>query len=218
MELIELKANTRTTTGNGPARALRREGRLPAVLYGPNTDPILLSVDTSEFEHSLKNVTVGQVLLNLVIENGESAIKTAMVKELQVDPLTRNYLHIDFYEIAMDRKILVKVPVTTKGESKGVEMGGMLQVIRRELEVSCLPMEIPQSFEIDITDMDIGDSIHVDEIPLEGNIEIPYDVNFTVITLLSPTVEEEPVAEEEVGEEAEAAEAAEEASAAGAEE
>jgi large subunit ribosomal protein L25 len=172
------------------------------VLYGPKTKPILLSVDFSDIEQALKKSRVGQVLVNLVIHNGDTTTRPAMIKELQVHPVSRNYLHVDFYEIEMDQKIRVKVPVDIKGKSKGVEVGGILQVIRRELEVLCLPTEIPDAFVIDVTELDIGDSIHVEEIPLEGDIEIPAEVNFTVVTVLSPKIEEV-VEEEEEGEEEE---------------
>ena len=208
MELLELKAKIRTTSGNGPARALRRVGKIPAVFYGPNTDPLSLTVDQSAVQLAIKNSSSGQVLFNLMIQDGETSSRSAMIKEMQTHPLSKNILHIDFYEIVMDQKIRVKIPVVTKGKSKGVELGGLLQFIRRELEVLCLPGEIPDAIEIDITDLDIGDSIHVQEIPLEGGIEIPADVNFTVLTVLSPKVEEEP--EEEVEEEAEEAAAEEE--------
>ena len=97
----------------------------------------------------------------------------------------------------MARKVNVAIPVVVKGQSKGVELGGLLQIIRREIEVFCLPNAIPDSIEIDVTDLDIGDSIHVDEIQLEGDVELPGDVNFTVVTVVSPKVEAEPEEEEE---------------------
>jgi large subunit ribosomal protein L25 len=128
-----------------------------------------------------------------------------MVKELQVHPVTRNFLHVDFYEIDMARKIRVNVPVVTTGTAIGVERGGILQIIRRELEVLCLPGQIPETFEIDISDLDVGDAVHVEEIPLSGDIEIPHDVDFTVVTVTSPKLE---VEEEEEEEEEEAAEEA----------
>ncbi|OEU62896.1 MAG: 50S ribosomal protein L25/general stress protein Ctc [Desulfobacterales bacterium PC51MH44] len=204
MDLIELKANIRTTVGNGPARRLRQAGQIPAVFYGPETEPILLSVYTSDFEQVLKKSSIGQVLLNLVIKDGDTFAKTVMVKELQIHPVSRDFLHVDFYEIAMDRKIRVKVPVVTTGKAKGIEFGGILQIIRRELEVLCLPLETPQSIEIDITDLDMGDSIHIGEISQEVDIEFLEDANVTVVTVLIPKieVEEEPVEEEiEEGEE-----------------
>jgi large subunit ribosomal protein L25 len=131
-----------------------------------------------------------------------------MVKELQTHPVSRDFLHVDFYEIAVDRKIRVKVPIVATGMAKGVELGGVLQIIRREIEVLCLPLEVPESIEIDITDLDIGDSIHVGDISQEGEIEFLEDENFTVVTLLSPKIEEveEPTEEEEEEAEEEAVE------------
>ena len=197
MEQIELKANVRKTTGNGPAGVLRREGRIPAVLYGPKTEPVLLSVNTGDFEEVLKKGNVSQVLLNLVIQNGKAYSKSVIIKELQMHPVSQDFLHIDFYEIDMKRKIKVNIPVVATGKSKGVELGGVLQMIRHELEVLCFPGEIPEEIVIDVTDLDMGDSVHVKEISLEGDMEIPAEVNFTVLTILSPKVEEEEVVEEE---------------------
>ena len=203
MELLELKTNLRSSVGSSPARELRRKGKIPAVLYGPETETILLSVNISDFEQAMEKGTSSQVLFSLVIQNGKKNKKTVMIKELQIHPVSRNFLHVDFYEIDMNRKINVKVPVTIKGKSKGIELGGTLQIVRRELEVLCLPLKVPESIEVDITDLDIGDSVHVDEIPIEGDIEIPFDVNFTVVTMLSPKYEEEPKELEEELEEAE---------------
>jgi len=205
LELLELKTNLRSSVGSSPARELRRKGKIPAVLYGPETEPILLSVNIIDFEQAMQKGTSSKVLFSLVIQNGKTNKKTVMIKELQIHPVSRNFLHVDFYEIDMNRKINVKVPVTIKGKSKGLELGGTLQIVRRELEVLCLPLKVPESIEVDITDLDIGDSIHVDEIPIEGDIEIPFDVNFTVVTMLSPKYEEEPKELEEELEEAEEA-------------
>jgi large subunit ribosomal protein L25 len=202
LDLIELKTKVRTTTGNGPARRLRMSGQIPAVFYGPKTEPVLLSVNKSDLELVFKKGGIGQVILNLVIQkNGETLTMPAMIKELQTHPVSRNFIHIDFYEIEMDRKITAKIPVVTTGKAKGVELGGMLQIIRRELEVECLPLEVPESIKIDISDLDIGDSIHVGQIRLEGEIEFIEDDNYTVVTILSPKLEEEPEEEEEAEEE-----------------
>lgn len=208
MELIELKTKIRTTTGNGPARRLRMSGQIPAVVYGPKTEPVLLSVNKSDLEILFKKGGIGQVVLNLVIQkNGETLTMPVMIKELQTHPVSRNFIHIDFYEIKMDQKITAKIPVVTTGIAKGVELGGVLQIVRRELEVECLPLEVPESIEIDISDLDIGDSIHVGKISLEGEIELLEDDNYTVVTMLSPKLEEEEPEEEEEeeveGEEAE---------------
>lgn len=206
MELIELKTNIRTTTGNGPARRLRQKGQIPAVLYGPGTESVLLSVNINDIDMILKKGRIGQALLNLVIlNNEETSTKTVMVKELQHHPVSRDFLHIDFYEVAMDRKIMVNIPVTTIGKAKGVETGGILQIIRRELEVQCFPLDVPESIEIDITDLDVGDSIHVGDISRQSGIEFLGEENFTVVTVVTPKIEEEEEVVEEAEEEGEAA-------------
>ena len=200
MDFLNIKAITRTTKGNGPARALRREGQIPAILYGPGNEPTSIAVDTHELELLLKSSRSGQIFVNMAIDGAGE--RKALLKELQRHPVSGQYIHADFYEVAMDRKIRVRVPVTTRGKSQGVEMGGMLQIIRRELEVLCLPDDIPEVIEIDITELDMGASVHVEDIPLEGDVEIPHEVNFTILTILSGRkVEEEEVDEE--GEEAE---------------
>ena len=169
----------------------------------------MLSIGADDMETIIKEGSVGQSIFNLAIDGGNKT-RAAMIKELQTDPVSQNLLHIDFYEVSMDRKLKVNVPVITTGKSVGVELGGMLQIVRRELEVVCLPNAIPQEITIDITDLDIGNSVHVEEITLQGDVEIPHDVNFTVLTVLSPKAVEEEEVEEEEGEElAEGEEAAE---------
>ena len=197
MEKIDLQASVRKSVGNGPSRVLRRAGQTPAVLYGRKTEPLLLSVNTKDLELILKQGSFGQFILNLVIQNGKKMTKAAMIKELQTHPVSGQLIHIDFYEVDMNRQIRVMVPVVTTGQSPGVEEGGMLNIVRRELEVFCLPGDIPESFEIDISELTIGDSIHLEDMPLGDNVEVVADVNYTVVTVLSPKIEEEEVAEEE---------------------
>jgi len=214
LERIELQTTVRKSTGNSPARSLRRAGQIPAVLYGPKMETVLLSVNIKDLEQVFKQGNAFQVILNLVIQNGKKVTKAAMVKELQTHPVSGNFIHIDFYEIDMKRQINVMVPIITNGQSVGVENGGMLNIVRREIELLCLPGDIPEAIEIDITDLDIGDSIHIEDIPLGENVEVSADFNFTVVTVLSPTVEEEEVVEEEeaeleAGEEAEGGEVGE---------
>jgi large subunit ribosomal protein L25 len=211
LDNIELKAQLRTTKGNGPARAMRRDGRIPAVLYGPKAEPNMISIGARDLDNILKQGSIGRSIINLEID-GVKGTKATMVKEMQTHPMSQIVLHIDFYEVDMARKIKVNVPVTTTGISAGVELGGMLQIIRRELEVYCLPNEIPQAITIDIADLEIGDSVHVNDIETEGDVEIPHEVDFTVLTILSPKKAEEAVEEEEL-EEGEVAEAEAEAEA-----
>ncbi len=200
MEQINLEAQVRKTTGNGPARVLRREGRVPAILYGPKTDAIMLSIDNKEFEQIIKKSSIGSVLLKLEIKDGQTGARSAMVKELQTHPVTGQYLHVDFYEVDLMRKINAMIPVTLTGKSQGVEDGGILQIVRREIEVFCLPTAIPEAIEVDISQLEIGGSIHINEVALPGDVELPEDVDFTVITILAPKLEEEVVEEEELEE------------------
>jgi len=215
LETHQLKARIRNTTGKGAARTLRRQGMMPAVLYGSDIQNVPLAVSAYDIEYLFTRINYAQALLNLTVENGQPYEKTVMVKEVQADPLTQKYLHVDFYEVKMDRKITTTVPVVTTGVAKGVAEGGILQIIRRELDVTCLPGDIPQQLKIDISDLGIGDSIHIADIRPEGNIEIPFETNFTVVAVVSPKIvkeEAEAVEEEaaEEGEEKETEEASEE--------
>jgi large subunit ribosomal protein L25 len=209
LELIEINAKTRTSTGNGPARVLRREGRIPAILYGPTTEPVKLSVEIRDLELAFKKTAATQALINLIVHDGETYTKPVMVKELQTHPTTEALLHADFYEIDLSRKISVSVPILPVGKSIGVEEGGLLQSIRRELEVICLPNKIPEVIEVDVTELAIGDSLHVKSIPLPEGVEVQTETDFTVLTVVSAKVEvEAEVTEDELleGEELEAVE------------
>jgi large subunit ribosomal protein L25 len=161
----------------------------------------MMAIEAHAFDLIQKRGGASMAFFNLTIEGHDGGKRLAMVKELQRNPVNGELLHVDFYEIDMKRKLAVKIPVHAVGKCKGVELGGLLQVIRRELEVFCLPSNIPASFEVDTTDLDIGDAVHVEDIVLPEGVEIPHDANFTVITVLSPKKEE---AGEEVEEGAEA--------------
>ena len=209
---MTLKASLRETVGNGPSRALRRDGKIPAILYGPKTETTKLAIDKLDLDPIFKSGAVAQKLLKLDIE-GADGVRKVMIKQMQKHPVSHNLLHLDFYEVTMDQKLKVMVPVVVTGNSVGVEMGGMLQIIRRELEVLCLPGRIPENISIDIADLDIGDSVHLEDLQLEDDIEVPADVNFTILTILSPKAEEEEEVEEEEEEEGLLEEGAEEAEA-----
>jgi large subunit ribosomal protein L25 len=202
LELFELKADIRISSGNGPARTLRREGKIPAVLYGPGKEAILLSVDIKDLGKGLKTGKGGHPLFKLKIQDNQKSNRSAMLRELQTHPVSQKYLHADFYEIAMDRKITVSIPIVAIGTAKGVEDGGILQLIRREVDILCLPMEIPEAIEVDVSHLEIGDSVHLNEISLPGDIELTDDSNYTVITVAG----QKAAAEEKFGEAGEEAE------------
>jgi large subunit ribosomal protein L25 len=203
LEIFDLKVTERHTFGKGSARTLRREGLVPAILYGPKRDSLPLTVSPLDLDKIYKTSGSEQVIFNLVIENGGTQNVTAMVKEVQAAPVTRQYLHIDFYEISLDEKIVVSIPVEVTGKSKGVERGGFLNVVRYELEVSCLPTDMPENIQIDVTDLDIGDAIHIEDLAVMDKVKLLADPGLTVLTVVAPTIEEEEIAEEEEIEEAE---------------
>jgi large subunit ribosomal protein L25 len=211
LEIHKIEAQPRHSTGKGTARSLRRDGRIPAVLYGSDIDSVNLSLDTHTIDLLLKKINYAQSLLNLVVESEPPINKTVMIKEVQIEPLSQNLRHVDLYEVNMKRQLTVTVPVVITGIAKGVEDGGVLQVIRRELDVNCLPDAIPENITIDVTNLEIGDSIHVNELKLDGAGEIPHDVNFTIVTVVATKhseSDEKAAGGEETGKEAAAAGAA----------
>ena len=198
MEQITLSARTRENRGKGAARKLRRENRIPAVLYGPDTEPVVLTVEYVDLQRILKQTTSENILLGLQIDSDSgSAKRTVMLKELQVDPIKDTVLHADFHEISMDQELTVNISIRLVGTPVGVTNGGMLQHIRRELSIACLPGKIVEYIEYDVSGLDIGDSIHVRDLILPADIRSLDEDHLTVAVLAAPTVEEEEEIEEE---------------------
>jgi large subunit ribosomal protein L25 len=213
LELIKLNATTRQTKGKGAARKLRAEKAIPAIVYGAKVDPLKLAVDAISFDKVIRDYGTTGLFFDLKVDGGKK--RMVMLKDLQMDPFGLKYLHVDFHEIDMDHKVYVTIPVETEGVCAGAQDGGMLQIIRRELDVYCKPKDTPESIIIDITDLDIGDAVHVEDIDLGEDVEIPHEVNFTVVTVVPPSsdadeLEEEEDDEAEIGEVAEDAEGEEE--------
>jgi len=200
LELIDLKAQTRQDKGKSTAKSLRRNNAIPAVMYGAKIDPVLLTLDNSDFEKIIRDNGSTGLFFNVKVDDG-AIEKPAMLKEVQYDTYGLKYVHVDLHAIDMDSEVTVTVPVEPVGVSIGVKEGGLLQIIRRELDVFCKPSDTPDVIQIDISELDVGDSIHVDEIDLGENVQIPHDVNFTILTAIAPTVEEEIVEEDELLEE-----------------
>jgi large subunit ribosomal protein L25 len=188
---------------------------IPAVFYGPEVDPVNLSLKYRDLEKLIKTGAGENVIIDLAIETGESTLShRAMLKEIQMDPVKQTILHVDLYEISMDKKIEVEVPITLTGTAKGVsDEGGILQQVSRTLEISCLPDNIPDSFELDVTDLNIGDSLHVSDLKIPEGIEVLVEGELTIATVVPPTkveeIEPEVPEEEEEREEVEAEEVAE---------
>jgi len=193
--------------GKEASRKLRQKGLVPAICYGPRTDPIPITLDPKEL---LKTIHMGEnVLIDLMIQDGKKAAqKVVVVRDLQTDPIKDQYIHADLFEVVMDEEISVEVPIVLVGKSEGVKVGGVLEQITREVTMECLPTEIPQSIEVDVSHLDIGDTIHIGDIALERG-KILVDPTTTLATVVPPTVEKV-VVEEEVEEEIAEAEEAEE--------
>ncbi len=156
----------------------------------------MLSLDAIEFDKIIRENGSTGLFFDLKIEGKKGKNKITMLKDMQMDTFALNYLHIDLHEIDMDTEVTVSIPVEIVGTSRGVENGGVLQIIRRELEVVCKPSDTPESIQIDVTDLEIGDSVHVEEIDLGESVQIPFDVDFTVISIGAP-MEEEVIEEDE---------------------
>ncbi len=196
MELIELNAKARETKGKGAARKLRASKAIPAIVYGAKKDPMMLSLGTVEFVKIIRDYGNTGLFFNLKIEGGIE--KAVMLKAMQMDAFSLNYLHVDLHEVDMDHTVSVTVPVETTGECPGVKTGGgMIQIIRRDLDVICKPADMPESIVLDISGLEIGDSIHVEDIDLGDAVEIPHEVNFTMITIVPPTADTDEVSEED---------------------
>ena len=186
MELLDLKGKVREESGKSIARSLRKNGQVPAIIYGGDTAPVPFSVPTYDLSEIIRKNGTSGIFLKLVVEGDTKPSRTVMLKEIQMDTFRLNYLHADFQEINLDENVTVTVPVETRGESKGEKEGGMVQLIRRELDVICRPADAPDCIYIDVDDLEIGDSLHVEAIDLGGDIEIPHEVNFTVLTVVPP--------------------------------
>ena len=193
METLEIKADPREKGSKNSARRLRRNGKIPAVLYGPKTPSVSLQVDKKDFSTRVA-VLEGSHLVRLKSSDPALTEKVALVKDLQFHPISGDVLHTDLYEVDLAARITVNVPLRFVGKAAGVVRGGILQPIVREVEVECLPLDIPSAFNVDVSALDIGDSIHVEDIPMPEGVAALYESNFAVVTVVTPTVEEAPVA------------------------
>lgn len=193
-----ISARTREGTGKGAARSARREGRIPGVLYGHGEESVSLSVDANELQKLVHSISIENTIVDLDIGKGEPY--KVLIREVQRHPFRDEFIHIDFFHVAMDEKIQVEIPIVLIGTPTGVKnKGGVMDHQLRELEVFCLPGNIPEKVEIDVSNLDIGDSIHVSDIQLP-DVEVLTDLDRSVVAVLAPTVieVEEAAAEEAI--------------------
>ena len=193
MQRPVLTAEVREGVGKEKAKKLRSKGLIPAIFYGPRSQTIPLVIDSKELAKALQTEAGENVLIDLDIRKGaQSDRKVVMLKDIQIDPLQRITLHTDFYEVTMDEMVIVEVPVHLVGKPEGTKVGGILDQVRRVIQIQCLPGDIPKSIDIDVSLLKIGDSIHVQDIQVE-KAKIISDTNFTIATVVPPVVEEKVV-------------------------
>ena len=211
MAQYQLAVRVRETTGKEAAKKMRREKDIPGVFYGPDSDPIMVSFKDGDLRKILKSSASENIIMGLQLETDKGTeTKTVMLKELQSDPLKDSYIHADFYEISMDKELTINVPVLLVNTPVGVANGGILQHVRRELTITCLPDKVIESLEVDVSGLGIGESLHVEDVVLPDGITTHQEGHLTIAVVNAPTVSEEAEAEEEAEEEEETEEAAEE--------
>ena len=206
MEFAELKVERRSRTGKGGARECRRNGMLPGILYGKKEEEsIPIAVNPKDLDKVLHTRTGGNVIIKLSLDDNGGAPVNVIIKELQVDNIKSMMKHVDFCHIVLDRKIRSMIPFRVVGESPGVKLGGILEHLLWSLEIESLPLDIPGEIELDVSDLDIGDSLTVSQLTVPGEASIITDENTKVIHVVAPRVEvEEEVEEVEIeGEEPE---------------
>ena len=195
-----LTARRRKETGKGAARRLRAAGQVPAVLYGKDQKPISLTLDSREALHLFHSISVENTIVNVQIDDDKEELET-LVREIQMHPYRPDIVHVDFYCIERGVALEVDIPANYIGTPQGVRDGGILEVILHEFRVKCLPSKIPEIIEVDISRLDIGDSIHASEITTDEGVELLTDPGQTICLVSAPREEEEE--EEEVLEEGE---------------
>jgi large subunit ribosomal protein L25 len=192
MEQRELEVILRTGTGKGVAHRIRREGKIPAVLYGRKMGTFHLALKPEELKKILSSGARENTLIGLKVSGpGSDQIgkQVVMLKDLQVHPISQSYLHADFYAVAMDVKIEVEIPIRLTGKPEGTKVGGILGQALRELRVRCLPSDIPEFVELDVSALKIGDSLHARDIPQSDRYEIVTDADITLASVTPPISE-----------------------------
>jgi large subunit ribosomal protein L25 len=195
MKSVALKAYPRTQVQHTAVKKLRTSGRVPATIYGRQAKPQNLELNSREFSDLLHHAASENVLVDLSVETDARAQRLALVQEVQHHPLSGKVLHVDFHEILADEKVTVNVPVETTGEPAGVKTGGgVLEHVLFKLKVRSLPRDLPEQILVDVSSLEIGQSIHLGDIKAPEGVEILGDKHISVIAVAAPRAEEEVVA------------------------
>jgi large subunit ribosomal protein L25 len=194
---ITIAAELRDSRGKNEARRLRAKGAMPAILYGEPGSPLAVAVNPKELARILNSKTGHNTIFNIELAGGEKT--PVMIVDWQHDPIKDNLLHVDLKRIDLTKRIQVMIPIVTHGDPKGVKLqGGLLELVTREVEIECLPNEIPDQFDFDVTELQIGQSIRVSDIPLTGSMRLLGTAETVVAHVVSPKAEAEPAPVEAV--------------------
>jgi large subunit ribosomal protein L25 len=190
---VKLKAQKRTVLGRNAVKKIKKEGLVPGIVYGSRSEPMPLQVEARELTNVLAHASSEHVLVELEIADGsQSTNRLALIQEVQHHPLRRELLHVDFHAVSTTEKIFSEVPIEAFGEPVGVRtFGGLLEYSLRTLEVECFPQDLPDVVRIDVTNLNIGESLHVRDIPLPPGVEAITDGDLTVASVVASRVGEE---------------------------
>ena len=188
---VKLKATPREDTGKGSNRKLRAAGRIPGVVYGHNEKTRSVSIDAHELEVLFNRISVENTVINLSIE-GEKGEVQALVREVQSHAYKGSVVHVDFLQLHAGEMVDVEVPVHLVGTPEGVKTGGVIDHQIHELPIRCLPAAIPESIEVDVSALELGDSIHVSDLTIPEGVEVEMDGERTVCSVVAPAVLEVP--------------------------
>lgn len=195
MKTVPLTAYPRVATRRGAVKQLRAQGRVPAIVYGRTTEPVKLEIKLKEIEDLIHHAVSETLLVDLAIAGHERPKRLALVKEVQHHPMSRSILHVDLQEISEDQKVIVTVPVETVGEAVGVKTGGgILEHVLFRLKVRSLPKDIPEVLELDVTHLEVGQSIHIGDIQPPEGVEILGEKAAPVIAIAAPLTDEQAAA------------------------
>ncbi len=190
MEKVTIDAKIRTE--NESIKKIRKEGKIPAIVYGKETKTMPVEIKVKDIEKTVSSLKEGALLITLKLIDKENAEeKTVIIQEVQRDPVTDKIIHADLKQVSLKEKSIFKVPVVTTGIPEGVKLGGVLEHIMREIPVRCLPDNLPSKFELDITFLKIGQDIKLKDIKVPEGVEIMEDAGKVVLTVIAPHKEEE---------------------------
>jgi large subunit ribosomal protein L25 len=190
---VKLKAQKRTLVGRNAVKKVKEKGLVPGVIYGSQAEPMTLQIDARELTTVLAHASSEHVLVELeIVDGSQSTHRLALIQEVQHHPLKRALLHVDFHAVLATEKIISEVPIEAVGEALGVRtFGGLLEYSLRTLEVECYPQDLPDLVQIDVSNLNIGESLHVRDIPLPSGVEAITDEDLTVVSVVASRVGEE---------------------------